>query len=160
VLVIVSLGLVLAAVFYLFGLHAWAWVGVGFIPFAFVCWGLSWLLAGSRNREIYANLTADERERLTQMARAYGLRMVARGLPVVGLPMLVAYSVGLVLLGPRGMFDYLLGNQAQVLAAALVLLLVGLCILFPAMIKQRRAMMAFFRQTEYARRKGYSHSDR
>ena len=46
--------------------------GLALIPLFFACWGLSYLLAGSRNREIAKNLTEQERETLEDMTGDFG----------------------------------------------------------------------------------------
>jgi hypothetical protein len=157
VLLIVTVGTVFPVVFYLSGYHIWALVGLGFIPFFFGCWALSWLLAGSRNREIWAHLTAQEREQAFEMSRAFGKRM-GRWLLPVGFLMMILAMLGFLCAsrlhpqGVEGVGDYVLQNQLVVLEAGLAIVVAGVLVFLPAALRQRRAMTDFFGQTEYARR--------
>src|SRR5262245_1574890 len=123
VLLVISLGAIFSTTFYLLGDYVWAWIGLGFIPFAFGCWGLSWLLQSSHTRDLFRNLTDLEREQLNEMSRALGWTLSLRML-VVLVPVTVIASSGIVHFGPERVFDYLSRNQLLVTAAALVLAVV------------------------------------
>ncbi len=162
ILLIVVIGTVCAAGFYALGFEVFALFSLGLIPFAFGCWGLSIILAGSRSREIAANMTTDERLQLNEMARAYGRRIAIPFLPVVVLVMLLGPSAVLFLpQGPDGFFEYVGGHQWESLAVGSALI-VGMVVLsLPAMRKQYRATNDFLMGTEYSRRMGYwAQSDR
>jgi hypothetical protein len=80
-LLILRIGTISSIAFYLLGLHVWALIGLGIIPFAFGCWGLFVLLSGSRNRELYANMTPNEREQLTKSQQSGMVNQIALLLP-------------------------------------------------------------------------------
>ena len=153
---VLASGIIPFTVFSLLGLHLWAWVGLGMIPFGFGCWGLSLALVGTRDREICANLTVSEREQATAMTRAYGRKMALwlfSGMAVVMLPV---FWVILAHPGGAGVFDYLVRNQFWLVAAGVALVVALVLVCLPAGMNHRRAMRAFLRETQYARRKGYS----
>jgi hypothetical protein len=159
-LAIVASGMIPFTVFSLLGLHLWAWVGLGMIPFGFGCWGLSLASASLRDREICANLTESERDQVAEMARAYGRRMARWLFPGVVLPaVLIAFCVGTAF-PPGGFFDAIERNQVWLVAAGLALVAALALVCLPTGIKQNRAIRNFLSETEYARRQGYSPSQR
>jgi hypothetical protein len=150
-LLIVALGSIIFTFFYHLGLLVLAWVGLGLIPFCFGCWALSLVLAGPRDREISAHLTASEREQVREMVRAYCRRIALGLVPVVVLASMTACCLLLAHPGgPDSIFDYLMGNQVQLMGAGLGLVVALVLASLPVGIKQRRAMRDFLLRTEYA----------
>jgi hypothetical protein len=157
-LAIFASGIVPCAAFAFLGLHVWAWISLGMIPWGFGCWALSGQLAGSREREICAHLTLQEQEQARAMARAYGRRMAFWSLPL----MMLLVSGALLAL-PEGRVDVLgvlVRNQVQLAGVGLALVGVIVLIGLPAGVKQRRAMRDFLHQSEYARGQGYASTPR
>ena len=149
---IVASGVIPFTAFYLLGLHVWAWVGLGVIPFGFGYWRLSSVLAGYRNREICANLTVSEREQATAMEWAFGRKMALWQFGGMGLVLLPVFWVLLTHPGGAGLFDDLARNQFWLVAVGLALVVALVLVWLPAGIKHRRAMRDFLRETEYAKR--------
>jgi len=128
--IIVGFSLILALSQWSLGNNGMALLCLGLIPFAFVCWGLSWLLAGSRRREIARHFTDAEREQFTRLARSYGRKC---GL-IFALPVFVLVAI----------FPARSPLAAVVVCAAATL--VGL----PFAFRVARPMRDFYGTTEYA----------
>src|SRR5262245_48268944 len=112
VLLVLGVGTLCCAVFYLSGFHVFSLIGLAFIPAAFGCWALSVLLAGSRNQELYAKMTANEQERLKGMVKAYARRMALRLLPGLALiPLAVCWASLAHPQGLEGAFDYCVAHR-------------------------------------------------
>jgi hypothetical protein len=153
VLLILGIGTLSCTFFYLAGFRLWALLSLAFIPLCFGCWATSLLLTGSRNRELYANLTAHEREVLTEIIRAYARRIVLWTLPVLLLmPLGVVFATFAQPRNPEGMFEYLVEHQGQLAVVGLMVLGGAALLCLPTIIKRRRVVMAFLAQTEYAKR--------
>ena len=105
------------------------------IPFVFLCWGLSILLAGKDMRDISRNLTESEREESRRLAESYGTRT---GLFIAG-PFAIVFGFLHVFLGIRTYLPYLL--------LFCLLMIVAL----PFMVLHRRKMKVFMYSTDYAK---------
>jgi hypothetical protein len=150
VLLILLFGFVCPLILYVSGLRFLGKVGFGLIPLFVVCWGLSYLMTGSRERELWANVTDEERERLKEMVRAYGRSIPFRIVPVVAIA--IAVQFGLIYFNSNDPWGYLMQNQLLAAGIMLGAIVVGTLINLPAMIRQRRQINEFLLQTDYARR--------
>ena len=154
ILLILAIGTICPVLLSVAGHRLLGTIFIGFIPFAFTCWGLSHLLTGSRGREICANLSDEEREQLNDMARAYGRRIGFRLLPLIAIGMAVLFAP--MFFDPNRPSDDLIQNQRQALRVMLGVVVVGTLINLPAGIRQHKRTKEFLLQTEYARRKDSS----
>lgn len=154
VLLILAVGTICPVLLYVAGLRLLGTIFIGFIPVAFTCWGLACLLAGSRNREISAHLSDEERERLNEMARAYGRRIGFRYALSSVIGMVVLYAI--LASNTNRSLDDLIQNQLQALGIMVGILVLGALVTLPAGIRQYKRTKKFLLQTDYARRKGYS----
>ena len=106
------------------------------IPFIFICWGLSHLLAGRECREIVQHMTEDERAEFNRMAMRFGAKVAL----FFGIP-----------LGAASATAYYTFGESHV--AFLVPLLVGVIIAMPIAYYQAKPIREFPFQTEYAKRR-------
>lgn len=108
------------------------------IPFFFLCWGLNVLLFGKDIRDISKNLTAAEREGLTQLATLRGVRI-----GVLVAPFILACGFLYAFLGLRAILP------------GLILFGLLMVIAVPNMILHHKKMKAFMYSTEYAKKQEY-----
>jgi hypothetical protein len=145
IVILVYSAMILSA--YATGYRALLYISLSFIPLFFLAWGVSLLLTGKRNREIYRHLTAEEKERFVQMSMNYGKTVGRKGIYIV-IPFCIIVLASYVVIGPNYWLVYV--------ALFLLLMLATLIVTTPQRNKQRKEAERFFLSTEYARRKGWS----
>jgi hypothetical protein len=105
---------------------------IAIIPLFFVCWGLSYLLAGRKRREIARNLTDEERAQLEHMSGRFGLKMGF----MFALPLSIASAIAHAYYGPIGCG---------------IVFIVGLAATMPFAYRMAKPVRQFLWNTQYAR---------
>lgn len=143
ILLVTFTTLIISGCFYMIGYKKMSLISLVLVPCVVLAGlGLSYVVSGSRCREIEKHLTNEERETLKEIARTYGKKM---GL-LLAAPVGILYCLVYLLFALEKPFLYIL--------PAILALVVG----FLFGTEYRKAIKEFLMKTSYARSKGYTNS--
>jgi len=109
-------------------------LAIATIPFLFLCWGLSHLLAGRERRDIYRHMSGDERDELSRMSAFFGLKVgVFCVLPITA----------------ASMATYQMFGQSWIAGA--IAFTISLVMLMPIAYRMAKPIHQFFFETEYGK---------